>query len=189
MLPAAQHTCVRQPSKLGHTPRQGPIITLPASFFCLQVRKAAVHKGIWPEQTEPWGRGRRRSTRGWAPPRGDTAQPASWVNWASFLHQAHRVAGLLLQALRQSLWSPRLGLKGAFLPWRRGPAPLSGVGGAGVCVPRGAGSRGALRAVIRAAANIDNAGDVDRVPGGHQKMPLLNTRQERAAGGGFLKRE
>ena len=72
---AAQHICVRQPSKLdthqGRTHQDSPcLILLPAG----EMKAEAVHKGIWPRKSQsPGGREGRRSTRGWPPLSGDTA--------------------------------------------------------------------------------------------------------------------
>lgn len=75
-FPAAQHICVRQPSKLDthqdRTHHNSPrLILLPAGE-----RKAeAVHKGIWPRNRQSPGGGEgRRSPRGWAPLSAGTAR-------------------------------------------------------------------------------------------------------------------
>lgn len=126
-FPAAQHTCVRQPSKLDthqdRTHHNSPrLILLPAG----ERKAAAVHKGIWPETDRALGEG----TGGEAPevgPRSAVTQPtASWVNWASFLHQAHRVAGASPPGPAAESLEPPAGTERGVPPWRRGPAPLSG---------------------------------------------------------------
>ena len=128
MSQAAQHICVRQPSKSDtrqdRTHHDSPrLILLPAGE-----RKAeAVHKGIWPRKSQSPGGGEgRRSTRGWPPPSAATQPTTSPVNWASFLHQARRAAGASPPGPAAESLKPPVGTERGFLPWRRGPAPLSG---------------------------------------------------------------
>lgn len=89
--------------------------------------------------------------------------------WLTGLHAGVRhaqVQGLLLQALQQSLGGPARGPHRALLLGEGDVLVLRGAGGAGVRVPRrGAGLGGAPRAVVRAAANVHDAGDIDVGPG------------------------
>lgn len=88
--------------------------------------------------------------------------------WLTGLHAGVRhaqVQGLLLQALQQSLGGPAWGPHRALLLGEGDVLVLRGAGGAGVRVPRrGAGLGGAPRAVVRAAANVHDAGDIDVGP-------------------------
>lgn len=73
--------------------------------------------------------------------------------------------GLVLWALQQSLWGPWLGPERAFLFGEGNLLILQGARGAGDHVPcHGAGLGGALRAMVGAAANVHDAGDIDLGP-------------------------
>lgn len=88
--------------------------------------------------------------------------------WLTGLHPSVRHAKgqrLVLWALWQGLWGPWLGLERAFFLGEGDLLVIWGAGGAGIHVPRRvAGLRGALRAVVGAAAHIHDAGDIDLGP-------------------------
>ena len=103
-------------------------MTLPASFFCLQVRGRLrlCTKEFGPERARVLGEGRGREAPEVGPPSAVTQPTTSRVNWASFLHQARRAAGASPPGPAAESLKPPAGTERGFLPWRRGPAPLSG---------------------------------------------------------------
>lgn len=165
MFQAAQRIRVHQPSKRDthhdRTHHDSPCLV------CLQVRGRLRPwkplKEFGPERVRVL-RGRGLEGPGVGP---TLAVTQATPDWLAGLHPGIRYTegqGLLLWALQQSLWSLWLGLERAFLLGEGDVLIFRGARGAGVCVPRGAGLGGTLRAVVRAAANVDNAGDIDLGP-------------------------